>query len=128
LHLLFEKNNRKLPRERSTLSRFPRFPFFLGFKNFGDAFLTLLPSTRCSTYSTVLSYMQSSTRSSFSVGTSLEPPNSMMVIMEDITSLTKKAINIEGLTVLSISSHDVPQSESACKVIAASAIHRQSAW
>ena len=52
----------------------------------------------------------------------------MMVIMEDITSLTKKAINIEGLTVLSISSHDVPQSESACKVIAAYAIHRQRAW
>jgi hypothetical protein len=72
--------------------------------------------------------MQSSTQSSFSVGTSLEPPNSMMVIMKDITSLTNKAINIEGLTVLSISSHDVPQSESACKVIAASAIHRQSAW
>ena len=66
--------------------------------------------------------------SSVSVGTSLKPPNSMMMIMEGITSLTKKVINIEGVTALSISSHDVPQSESACKVIADSAIHCQSAW
>ena len=46
----------------------------------------------------------------------------MMIIMEGIT-LPIKTINIEGVTALSISLHDVPPSESARKVIAASAIH-----